>query len=46
MTALFARRTWPPGDSGHVDDGRRAARLRHRLVVFALALDIKTDRLA
>ena len=44
--SMRAFRTWSPGDSGHVDDGRRAARLRHRLVVFAQALDVKADRRA
>ena len=35
-----------PGDRGHVDDGRRAPWLRHRLTVFAQALDVKPDCLA
>ena len=34
------------GDSDHIYDSRRAARFRHRLMVFAQALNVKPDRLA
>ena len=35
-----------PSDSGHVDNSCSAMRFRHRLTVFAQALDVKPDRLA
>ena len=35
-----------PGGHGHSDHGCRAMRFRHRLTVFAQALDMQPDRLA